>query len=104
MVMKLNNYHPDISYNGINCGWSNSVVLKPVLEYHHPCTFCMSPYLTHLFQVLQSLLMSSRVESGVIDEGDIQNMQGWWYSRTGLRTTGLFDLVVFNYLDFNKTQ
>ncbi len=73
------------------------MVLKPVLEFHH-----ISLYLTHPFQVLPSLLMSSWVELGVIDEGDIQNMQGWWYSRTGLRTTGLFDLVVLIFLDFNS--
>ncbi len=33
--------------------------------------------------------MSWWVESGVIDEGDIKNVQGWGYSMTGLRTTGI---------------
>ncbi len=30
-------------------GWSISVVLKPVLEHHQPCTFFMSPYNVHTF-------------------------------------------------------
>ncbi len=30
----------------------------------------------------------------MIDEGDIQNVQGWGYSRTGLRTTALVDEIV----------
>jgi len=38
---------------------------------------------------MSSLVETARPEMGVIDEGDIQNVQGWWYSRTGLRTTEL---------------
>ncbi len=40
-------------------------------------------------QVLQSLLMSWWFESGVLDEGDMQNVQGRGASRTGLKTTEL---------------
>lgn len=36
-----------------------AVVLQPVLEYHQPCAFCVSLYLTQPFQALQSLTMSS---------------------------------------------
>ncbi len=52
------------------------------LEYY-------SPNLMHPLQVLQAPLMSWLVESRVIDEGEIQNVQSWGYSRTGLRTTAL---------------
>ncbi len=40
----------------------------------------------------------------MIDEGDIQNVQGWGYSRTGLRTTALdnlIDLLTFIFTDDN---
>jgi len=26
---------------------ASTMVLKPVLEYHHPCTFCNSAYIWH---------------------------------------------------------
>ncbi len=42
-----------------------------------PACFVWLPYQTHLIQVLWSLWMSWWVESGVFDEGDIQNMHGW---------------------------
>ncbi len=44
---------------------------------HFACLLC----LTHPFQVLELLLMSSLVESGVINKGDMQNMQCWECSR-----------------------
>ncbi len=54
-----------------------------------PAHFECLPYLTHLFHVLQSLLTSWWVESGVLDKGDIQNVQGRGSSRTGLGSTDL---------------
>ncbi len=67
-----------------------AVVFKPLHEVPPALHILyVSLYLTHPLQVLQSL-MSWWVESGVIDEGDIQNVQGWGYSRTGLRTTAIW--------------
>ncbi len=59
------------------------------LSYKHPCPahFVCLPFQTHPVQVLQSLLMSWWVESGVSDKGDIQNVQGRGACRTGLKTT-----------------
>lgn len=52
--------------------WSNT--LK---SCNRPHFVYSSLYLLHPFQVLLSVLMSTWVESGVIDKGDIQNVQGW---------------------------
>ncbi len=54
---------------------------------------CLS-HLTHLIQLISSLVESARLELGVAYERDIQNM--WWLGvpRTGLRTTALTDLVI----------
>ncbi len=41
-----------------------------------PAHFVCVPYQTHPIHVLQSLLTSWWVESGVLDKGDIQNVQG----------------------------
>ncbi len=38
-----------------------AVLLKPVLQIPHHCTFWMSPSWSHPIQVLQSLLMSSKM-------------------------------------------
>ncbi len=54
-----------------------------------PAHFVCFPYLTHLIHVLQSLLTSWWVESGVLEKGDIQNVQGYGSSRTGLGSTDL---------------
>ncbi len=48
-----------------------------------PAHFVCLPYLTHLIQLISSLVETARHKLGVSDEGDIQNVQG---SRTGLRT------------------
>ncbi len=49
------------------------------------------PHLTHLIQLISSLVESARLELGVAYERDIQNV--WWLGvpRTGLRTTDLKD-------------
>ncbi len=63
----------------------------PNLSWGPPATthFVCLPHRPHPFQVLQTLLMSWWVESGVLNEGDIQNMLWLGVPRTGLRTTVL---------------
>ncbi len=75
--------------NSLNQWFSN-------LSYKHPCSahFVCLPCQTHLIQVLQSLLTSWWVESGVSDKGDIQNVQGRGACRTGLKTTGLNESLI----------
>ncbi len=51
-------------------------------EHPQHCTFCRSLISdTPIFQVLLSLLMSWWVESGVIYEGDTENVQCWGCSQ-----------------------
>ncbi len=61
------------------------------LSWGPPTTayFVCLPHLTHLIQLISSLVESARLEMGVAYEGDIQNV--WWLGvpRTGLRTTDL---------------
>ncbi len=52
-----------------------AVVLKPVLENPLPCTFGYHPHLSHLIQLISSLVETARPEVGVSDKGDIQNVQ-----------------------------
>ncbi len=61
----------------------------PNLSWKTPCPahFVCLPNQTHPIQFLQSLLMSWWVESGVLDKGDIQKVQGRRASRTGLGST-----------------
>ncbi len=63
-------------------------VFKPVLEAPQHCRFCL-PYLTHLFQLISSLVETAKPELGVSDKGDVQNMQCLGASRTVLKTSGL---------------
>ncbi len=77
-----------------------------------PAHFVSLPYQTHPNHVLQSLLMSWWVESGVLDKGDTQNVQGYGSSRTGLGSTVLLwikywhmwfeSLLVFILFKFKK--
>ncbi len=61
------------------------------LSWGPPATayFVCLPHLTHLIQLISSLVESARLEMGVAYERDIQNV--WWLGvpRTGLRTTAL---------------
>ncbi len=68
----------------------NHVVLPRAVSCKHPCPahFVRTPCQTHPSQVLQSLLTSCWVESGVSDKGYIQTVQGWGACKTGLKTTG----------------
>ncbi len=54
-----------------------------------PAHFVCLPNQTHPIHVLQSLLTSWWVDSGVLDKGDIQKVQGRGASRTGLGSTAL---------------
>ncbi len=47
--------------------------------------------------------MSWWMESGVLGEGDIQNVQGRGSSRTGLETSGLGDPQTLHILDVSLT-
>ncbi len=69
------------------------------LSYKNPCPahFVCLPCQTHPIRVLQSLLTSWWVESGVSDKGDIQNVRGRDACRTGLKTTAL-EYLMFNLL------
>ncbi len=62
------------------------------LSCKHPCSahFVCLPCQTHPIQVLQSLLTSWWVESGVSDKGDIRNVQGRGACRTGLNRRTIF--------------
>ncbi len=72
-----------------NCfGGGVTVVLKPVLGTPATTHFICLSHRPHPFQVLQTLLMRW-VESGVLNEGDIQNMLWLGVPRTGLRTSGV---------------
>ncbi len=59
------------------------------LSWGPPTTayFVCLPHLTHLIQLISSLVESARLEMGVAYERDIHNV--WWLGvpRTGLRTT-----------------
>ncbi len=75
------------SLNAISLGylycldqWFSNLSMK----YPQDCTFCLSPYIWHTH--FRSYSLHYWAESGVIDEGDVQ---GWEYSRTSLRITGL---------------
>ncbi len=63
------------------------------LSWGPPATayFVCLPHLTHLIQLISSLVESARLEMGVAYERDLQNV--WWLGvpRTGLRTTGVGD-------------
>ncbi len=61
---------------------------------HFACLLC----LTHPFQVLELLLMSWWVESGVIDKGDMQNVQCWGGSRNefGKTWSGPMERYMYN--------
>ena len=41
------------------------MVFNPVLEASLPCTFCISPHLTHQFQIISSLIETARPDLGV---------------------------------------
>ncbi len=62
------------------------------------------PHLTHLIQLISSLVESARLELGVAYERDIQNM--WWLGvpRTGLRTTDLADAFIQSDLQMRTTE
>ncbi len=57
--------HPMLVHNTAD----KAVFLKPVLEYLQPYTFCMSPSSTisHLIQLISSLLETARPEVSVSD-------------------------------------
>ncbi len=91
-MSKTNTYEKvAVNYKGFTVAICNiAVVPKPLHEV--PPTLhilYVSLFLTHALQVLLPPLMSWWVESGVIDEGEIQIVQGWRYSRIGLKTTAL---------------
>ncbi len=65
--------------------WFSNLSWGPPASTHFVCL----PHRPRPFQVLQTLLMSWWVESGVLNEGDIQNMLWLGVPRTGLRTTGV---------------
>ncbi len=64
------------------------------LSWGPPTTayFVCLPHLTHLIQLISSLVESARLEMGVAYERDIQNMWCLGVPRTGLRTTALDEL------------
>ncbi len=74
----------DNQTNGLVQWFSNLSWGPPATAY-----FVYLPHLTHLIQLISSLVESARLEMGVAYERDIQNV--WWLGvpRTGLRTTGL---------------
>ncbi len=47
------------------------------------------PHLTHLIQIISTLLETARPDLGVPNKRDIQNVQGRGASRTGLKTTAI---------------
>ncbi len=63
----------------------------PNLSWRTPCPayFVCLPNQTYPINFLQSLLTSWWVESGVLDKGDIQKVQGKGFSRTGLGSTAV---------------
>ncbi len=62
-----------------------------------PAHFVCLPYLTHLIQLISSLVETARHDLGVSDKGEIQNVQGYGSSRTGLGSTGLdFDMSIIH--------
>ncbi len=69
------------------------------LSWGPPTTayFVCLPHLTHLIQLISSLVESARLEMGVAYERDIQNV--WWLGvpRTGLRTTAIDDGIVYRW-------
>ncbi len=77
----------------------------PNLSWRPPCPahFVYIPYQTHPMHVLQSLLTSWWVESGVLDKSDIQNAQGRGPSRTGLGSTAI-DGCVWKYQSRSEKQ
>ncbi len=69
------------------CQWFSNLSWGPPTTAYFVCL----SHLTHLIQLISSLVESARLELGVAYERDIQNM--WWLGvpRTGLRTTGVCD-------------
>ncbi len=65
--------------------WFSNLSWGPPTSAYFVCL----PHLTHLIQLISSLVESARLEMGVTYERDIQNV--WWLGvpRTGLRTTAL---------------
>ncbi len=61
------------------------------LSWGPPTTACFVclPHLTHLIQLISSLVGSARLEMGVTYERAIQNVLWLGVPRTGLRTTDL---------------
>ncbi len=54
-----------------------------------PAHFARLPHLTHLIQIISSLVETERPDLGVSNKGDIQHVEGKRASRTGLKTTDL---------------
>jgi len=72
------------------CGtvqWFSNLSCGPPTTAYFVCL----PHLSHLIQLISSLVESARLELGVAYERHIQNR--WWLGvhRTGLRTTGIAD-------------
>ncbi len=76
------------------------------LSWGPPATtyFVSLSYMTHPVQVLPILLMSWWIESGVLNEGDIQNMLWLGVPRTGLRTTDLDNIFPLNLITFTLSD
>ncbi len=73
--------HTNRSFRVLGQWFSNLSWVPPTTAY-----FVCLPHLTHLIQLISSLVESARLKMGVAYEGDIQNV--WWLGvpRTGLRT------------------
>ncbi len=65
--------------------WFSNLSWGPLTTAYFVCL----PRLTHLIQLISSLVESARLEMGVAYERDIQNVWCLGVPRTGLRTTGL---------------
>ncbi len=110
-------YIPCILQIQLNEGRETKAVFQGSLRLRWPSgTFddaadeigCSLPFETHPLYVFLSRhtqfsscsLMSWWVESSVLDEGDIQNVQGRGSSRTGLKTPalGLLHVIIHNLL------
>ncbi len=59
------------------------------------CTFCMSLLSDTQCSSWISLLMSGSSESGVLNKGDMQNVQSGGSPGTGLKTTAVEDIKYF---------
>ena len=84
VLCKLVAKHCHFTHSSLKQWFSN-------LSWRHPCPthFECFPHLSHLFQIINSLIETARPYLGVSNKADNQTVQGRGASRTGLRTTAL---------------